>query len=148
MKLVRQVVPLAVAAIAGVMLAAQATPPRKKVLVIGEEKGYRHEAVSRAMVTIERLGKQSGLWDTVIRTDTEALTKKKLEYNAKNLIDFDAVVFIPAARSKWTTRRRRHSCRSRRRQGLHRHPERSDHVHAARSISRTRASTGPTTTSQ
>jgi uncharacterized protein len=31
--------------------------------------------------------------DTVIRTDTEALTKAKLEYNAKNLNDFDAVVF-------------------------------------------------------
>ena len=29
----------------------------------------------------------------MIRTDTEALTKKKLEYNAKNLNDFDAVLF-------------------------------------------------------
>jgi type 1 glutamine amidotransferase len=67
--------------------------PRKKVLAIGEEKGYRHEAVSHALVTIERLGRESGLWDTVIRTDTEALTKKKLEYNAKNLNDFDAVLF-------------------------------------------------------
>jgi hypothetical protein len=33
------------------------------------------------------------LWSTTIRTDTEALTKKKLEYNAKNLNDFDAVLF-------------------------------------------------------
>ena len=45
------------------------------------------------MATIERLGRETGLWDTVIRTDTEALTKKKLEYNAKNLNDFDAVLF-------------------------------------------------------
>jgi type 1 glutamine amidotransferase len=67
--------------------------PRKRLLVIGEEKGYRHEAVTHAMVTIGRLGKETGLWDTVIRTDTEALTKRKLEYNAKNLDDFDAVVF-------------------------------------------------------
>ena len=67
--------------------------PRKKLLVIGEEKGYRHEAVSHAMATIERLGRETGLWDTIIRTDTEALTKKKLEYNAKNLNDFDAVLF-------------------------------------------------------
>jgi type 1 glutamine amidotransferase len=66
---------------------------RKTLLVIGEEKGYRHEAISHAMATIERLGKESGLWDTTIRTDTEALTKKKLEYNAKNLNDFDAVFF-------------------------------------------------------
>jgi uncharacterized protein len=66
---------------------------KKKLLAIGEEKGYRHESVSHALATIERLGRESGLWDTTIRTDTEALTKKKLEYNAKNLNDFDAVLF-------------------------------------------------------
>ena len=67
--------------------------PKKHLLVLGEEKGYRHEAVSHAMATIERLGTQTGLWDTTIRTDTEVLTKKKLEYNARNLNDFDAVLF-------------------------------------------------------
>ena len=72
---------------------AQTPPARKRLLVIGEEKGYRHEAVTHAMVTIERLGHETGAWDTVIRTDTEALTKAKLEYNAKNLNDFDAVLF-------------------------------------------------------
>src|SRR3979409_166834 len=72
---------------------AQSSPPRKKLLVIGDEKGYRHEAIPHAMATIERLGRTSGLWDTMIRTDTEALTNKKLEYNAKNLNDFDAVLF-------------------------------------------------------
>ena len=83
---------LAGVALAGI-LAGQTPPARKKLLVIGEEKGYRHEAVSHAMATIERLGKETGLWDTVIRTDTEALTRKKLEYNARNLNDFDAVLF-------------------------------------------------------
>lgn len=70
-----------------------ADPPKKHLLVLGEEKGYRHEAVSHAMATIERMGRESGLWDTTLRTDTEVLTRKKLEYNAKNLNDFDAVVF-------------------------------------------------------
>ena len=74
-------------------LGGQTPAPRKKLLLIGEEKGYRHEAISHAMATIERLGRESGIWDTTIRTDTEALTKKKLEYNAKNLNDFDAVLF-------------------------------------------------------
>lgn len=74
-------------------LSAQSQPHRKQLLAIGEEKGYRHEAVSHALATIERLGRDSGLWDTTIRTDTEALTKKKLEFNAKNLNDFDAVLF-------------------------------------------------------
>jgi len=77
------------------LLAAQSvTSAKKQILVIGEEKGYRHEAVSHAMATIERLGKQTGLWDATLRTDTEALTKTKLEYNAKNLTNFDAVVFF------------------------------------------------------
>src|SRR6204780_5419860 len=71
----------------------QTPSPPKRLLAIGEEKGYRHEAVTHALTTIERLGRQTGLWDTYIRTDTEALTKKKLEYNARNLNDFDAVLF-------------------------------------------------------
>jgi uncharacterized protein len=73
--------------------AQNAPQPQKRLLIIGEEKGYRHEAVSHAMATLERLGRESGLWTSTIRTDTEALTKKKLEYNAKNLNDFDAVMF-------------------------------------------------------
>jgi len=72
---------------------AQNDPPKKRLLVIGQEKGYRHEAISHAMATIERLGRETGAWDTFIRTDTEPLTKKKLEYNARNLNDFDAVLF-------------------------------------------------------
>jgi len=49
-----------------------ATPAKKHLLVLGEEKGYRHESVSHAMATIERLGR----------------------YTAKNLNDFDAVLFF------------------------------------------------------
>ena len=78
---------------ASILSAQNPQPKKKQLLAIGEQKGYRHEAVSHALATIERLGRESGLWDTTIRTDTEALTKKKLEYNAKNLTDFDAVLF-------------------------------------------------------
>ena len=81
----------------GVCISQAQTPvqaKKKQLLVIGEEKGYRHESISHAMATIERLGEETGLWDTTIRTDTEALTKKKLEFNAKNLNDFDAVLFF------------------------------------------------------
>jgi uncharacterized protein len=84
---------LALAGALGATVMAQSTTPRKRLLVIGEEKGYRHEAVTHAMATIERLGRDTGLWETVIRTDTEALTKTKLEYNAGTLNDFDAVLF-------------------------------------------------------
>jgi type 1 glutamine amidotransferase len=82
-----------VVVVASSMAAQEPAPSRKRILVVGDEKGYRHEAVTHAMVTLQRLGRQSGLWDTVIRTDPEPLTKSKLEYNARNLNDFDAVVF-------------------------------------------------------
>src|SRR5260370_30679720 len=93
MTLVRLTLRLLLGTALGCAMVAQSSAPRKKLLVIGEEKGYRHEAIPHAMATIERLGRETGLWDTVIRTDTEPLTKKKLEYNAKNLNDFDAVLF-------------------------------------------------------
>jgi type 1 glutamine amidotransferase len=89
-------VSLAATAVVSAQSAPQGPPPaaaRKRLLVIGEEKGYRHEAVSHAMATIARLGRATGSWDTMLRTDTEALTKTKLEYNAKNLDAFDAVLF-------------------------------------------------------
>lgn len=72
---------------------AQAQPKKKKVLAVGQSKGYEHDAVSHGMATIWKLGQQTGLWDTYIRTDTELLTKKKLDRNAKNLDYFDAVFF-------------------------------------------------------
>lgn len=87
-----KLLPLVIICVAS-LFAQTPQPRRKQLLAIGEEKGYRHEAVSHALATVERLGRESGLWDTTIRTDTEALSKKKLEYNAKNLNDFDAVLF-------------------------------------------------------
>jgi type 1 glutamine amidotransferase len=84
---------LLVVVLGGTLVAQDGGTPRKRLLVVGDEKGYRHEAITRAMVTVERLGRESGLWETVIRTDTEVLTKRKLEYNARTLNDFDAVLF-------------------------------------------------------
>ena len=72
---------------------ANAQPKRKKILAIGEVKGFQHDSVSHALASVERWGRESGLWDTYIRTDTQLVTKKKLEGNAKNLDFFDAVVF-------------------------------------------------------
>jgi len=65
----------------------------KHVLVVGQTKGFEHDSVSAAMAAIYDMGKESGLWDTMIRTDTELLTKKDLKRNTKNLTYFDAVIF-------------------------------------------------------
>lgn len=85
---------LALLLLAATLPAQTSTPHKKHLLILGEEKGYRHESVSHAMAVLEEIGKKNGLWDTTIRTDTEVLTKKKLEYNAKTLNDFDAVLFF------------------------------------------------------
>jgi hypothetical protein len=42
------------------MLAVTAQPKRKRILAIGEEHGYRHAAVTHALATIERLGRERG----------------------------------------------------------------------------------------
>ncbi|MBI3208249.1 MAG: ThuA domain-containing protein [Candidatus Solibacter usitatus] len=68
-------------------------PRKKKLLAIGAVKGFQHDAVSHGMATLWKIGQESGLWDTYIRTDTELLTKSKLGGNAKNLDYFDALFF-------------------------------------------------------
>jgi uncharacterized protein len=65
----------------------------KHVLVIAQTKGWQHDSVPTCMVAIYNMGKQSGLWDTTLRTDTELITKKELKANGKNLDYFDLLVF-------------------------------------------------------
>ena len=81
---------------------------RKKVLALGDvHTGYQHDSVSHALATMERLGRESGLFVTYIRTDTQLVTKDKVYgtgryaapplgtrgVNAKNLDYFDAIFF-------------------------------------------------------
>ncbi|MGD0155846.1 MAG: ThuA domain-containing protein [Terracidiphilus sp.] len=74
---------------------APAAPPPHKyhVLVIAEAKGWQHDSIPDAMVAIYELGSQSGLWDTVLRTDSDLLTFRDIPLNGKNLAYFDVVVF-------------------------------------------------------
>ena len=65
----------------------------KHVLVIGETKGFEHDSVPTAMAAVYNMGKESGLWDTTMRTDTELITKKDLKRNTKNLNYFDLLIF-------------------------------------------------------
>ena len=71
----------------------QAQAKRKRLLVIGAVKGWQHDSTSQAMATLSNLGRESALWDTYIKTDTQLITKKKLPVNGKNLDYFDAVAY-------------------------------------------------------
>jgi len=72
----------------------QAQKPKRNLLFIGQAKGYQHEAISTAMSTLYNLGRSSGLWNTMLRTDCTAITKKPLKWEAKNLDAYDAIVFF------------------------------------------------------
>jgi type 1 glutamine amidotransferase len=73
---------------------ASAQEKTRRLLVIGQSKGYQHESISTAMVTLYNLGRGAGRWETYFRTDCTAITKKPLKYGARNLNDFDAVAFF------------------------------------------------------
>src|SRR3989442_1192241 len=76
------------------LLAQTPDKPKRNLLFIGQAKGYQHEAISTAMATLYNLGRSSGLWNTQLRTDCTAITKKPLKWGAKNLDGFDAIVFF------------------------------------------------------
>jgi type 1 glutamine amidotransferase len=92
MKLLRTIVIFALALAVGGALYGQA-PKKKKVLCIGQVKGFQHDSVTYGLANIWKWGQETGLYDTYIRTDCQLITKKKLTGNAKNLDYFDAVVF-------------------------------------------------------
>ena len=71
-------------------------PPNRqaRVLVISQTKGFEHDSVPDAMAAIYRMGHESRLWDTTLRSDTELITKKDPKTrNMKTLDYFDALVF-------------------------------------------------------
>jgi hypothetical protein len=75
-------------------------PPREKkihlkhILVIGQTKGFEHDSVPEGMAAVYNMGHDTGLWEATLRTDTELITKKTLDRNARNLDYFDAIVFV------------------------------------------------------
>src|SRR3954468_7207251 len=85
-----------------------AQPPRKRVLAWADfRNGYQHDSISHAIATIERLGRESGAYDTVIRTDSQLITKHPIAlapgtqkatgegtFNLHNLDYFDAIFFF------------------------------------------------------
>jgi len=74
---------------------AQMPPNRMaRVLVVAQTNGFEHDSVPDAMAAVYRMGHESRLWETTLRTDTENITKKDLKKgNFKSLNYFDALVF-------------------------------------------------------
>jgi uncharacterized protein len=79
-----------------------AGPPRKRLLAWADTRNgqSQHESVGHALAVIERLGYESGQWDTFIRTDSAIIAKapKKTDGSpasgGPNLTNVDAIFFM------------------------------------------------------
>ena len=101
---------IAISALSLTVLGAGSQAPRtfsKHVLAWADVRnGYQHESITHALSTIERLGWESGAYDTIIRTDSQSITKAPIlfrqgtgiasgeQFLARNLTYFDAIFFF------------------------------------------------------
>jgi len=78
------------------------SPPRKRVLAWADTRNgvAQHESVSHALAIVERLGYESGMWDTYIRTDSNIIANapKKTDGSpasgGPSLSNVDAIFFM------------------------------------------------------
>ena len=91
--------------------AQQAPPARKQVLALGDtHTGFTHESISNALSAMNQMGRESGLWDTHIRTDSQWVTKSPVPAparNARTLNDFDAVFLFVSGEGDLTDAQQR-----------------------------------------
>jgi len=70
----------------------------KRVLAWGDTTtAFQHDSISHAFCVMERLGRESGAFQTYIRTDSQWITKQAVPppaRNARNLDFFDAILFF------------------------------------------------------
>lgn len=80
-------------------------PGKKKLLIIADvQTGFHHDSINHAIAVIEKLGRDNGGWVSVIRTDSQLLTKQPImgqgtryasrPINAHNLNFFDAIFYL------------------------------------------------------
>src|SRR5215471_20325093 len=72
-------------------------PRRKRVLAWADTiTAYQHDSIAHALATMERIGRESGSFETYIRTDSQLITKQPITggaRNTRNLDYFDAIFF-------------------------------------------------------
>ena len=93
----------------GMAVEAQRRPrvfPKHVLAWADVRSGYQHDSISHAVATVERLGRDSGAYDTIIRTDSQLITRHPItfpegtgiatgeQFNVRNLNDFDAIFFF------------------------------------------------------
>jgi len=88
---------LILAALALAPLQAQAPRPKRVLAWADTITAYQHDSISHAIATMERLGRESGSFETYIRTDSQLITKQPITNgarNTRNLDYFDAIFYF------------------------------------------------------
>ena len=78
---------------------------KKKLLIIADvQTGFQHDSINHTMAVVEQLGRESGAYVSVIRTDSQLITNIPIKgqgtryanrpINARPLSSFDAVFFL------------------------------------------------------
>jgi type 1 glutamine amidotransferase len=81
-------------------------PGQKKLLAIADvQSGFHHDSISHALATVEQIGRRSGAFVTMIRTDSQLITKAQIAgqgryegrgVNARTLDYYDAIFMLPS----------------------------------------------------
>jgi type 1 glutamine amidotransferase len=81
-------------------------PGQKKLLAIADvQTGFHHDSISHALATVERIGRESTAFVTMIRTDSQLVTKGSIVgqgryegrgVNARTLDFYDAIFMLPS----------------------------------------------------
>ena len=81
-------------------------PGRKHLLAVADvQTGFHHDSISHAIATVEQIGRQSGAYMTMIRTDSQLMTKGQIAgqgryegrgVNARTLDYYDAIFMLPS----------------------------------------------------
>jgi type 1 glutamine amidotransferase len=79
---------------------------QKKLLAIADvQSGFHHDSISHALATVEQIGRRSGAYVTMIRTDSQLITKGQIVgrgryegrgVNARTLDFYDAIFMLPS----------------------------------------------------
>lgn len=81
-------------------------PNLKKLLAIADvQSGFHHDSISHALATVEQIGRKANAYATVIRTDSQLITKGQIVgkdryegrgVNARTLGFYDAIFMLPS----------------------------------------------------
>lgn len=81
-------------------------PGLKKLLAVADvQSGFHHDSISHALATVEQIGRKANAYATMIRTDSQLITKGQIvghgryegrSVNARTLDFYDAIFMLPS----------------------------------------------------